>query len=258
MQTLEENTSISLSCGSPASYQEDRAQFIDWMTWIAIEYMFQDQILLTAIWIFDVVCSTAEIAPEQIPLVGACSMWIASKFDEVENPSIQNFIAICHDQFSAEDFLDMEGKALRAIRYDVARPNATNFSELILSQIPIDDEFANCVAFYCNAASFAPEMTLCRPSHIAMAAVILGKLSINLRMSVKVAIRMLPVLDQAEIESCLSVISSTAECLLTTSASLQRKFTDLFTNTCFEAGNVASVIRTAITEGTIMDLIEDI
>jgi hypothetical protein len=257
LQTLEDNAlkpDKPVICGT---WPEMRTQIVDWMTWMVLDYMFLDHVLFTGIWIFDVVCATIEVEPSHLTLVAASSLWIAAKFDEVENPSVQNFVRMSQYQFTTQEFIDMEATALRAIGFNVGRPNSIDFMELVLSQIPIDDDVTTCAKFYCHVAAFAGELAFHRPSHIAIAAVILGKLAVNLKLSLQVAIRMLPILDQGEVETCLSVMASTAEFLTAHSASIQRKYCDLFSSGLFDLENVASVVQIARSEKTIGALIEN-
>jgi hypothetical protein len=257
LQNLEANAPVPARPPNCDAWEEMRGQTVDWMTWMAADYMFSDHILLTAVWIFDVVCAATDVEVSHLTLAAASSLWIAAKFHEVENPSVQNFVRMSQYQFSQQEFLDMEATALQAICFNVGRPNAIDFTELILSQIPVDDEFAACVAFYCNVAAFAGELAFRRPSHIAIAAVILGKLSVNLKLSLQVAIRMLPSLEHDEVETCLSAMSSLAEILNENSPSVQRKYLDLSRSGLFQPETVASEVQRAMTEGTMGTLIEE-
>lgn len=64
---------------------------------------------------------------EDVQLVGATALFIASKYDERYPPVAEDFVFICDDAYSRQQFMDREMHMLRVIDFDLGIPLSYRF-----------------------------------------------------------------------------------------------------------------------------------
>ena len=80
----------------------------------------------------------ATMPVNQCQLVALASIWIASKFEEMDDgvPSLQALTDVCDRAYSKEQIIDMEEQLLGYVEYKVPHTTATNFMHLYLHCLP--------------------------------------------------------------------------------------------------------------------------
>ncbi|OHS99566.1 Cyclin, N-terminal domain containing protein [Tritrichomonas foetus] len=203
----EQFKNVKNNCRSTAY---DRVIVVDWIIWICYDFQFADETLFTAVAILDeyVLRSKDE---ENANLAAVCSLWISCKLNEVRTPSVNNMVHICNNQYSEQDILNFEARILNTLKFNIVFPTATHFSDSLLKQIPIDENFENFVSLFCHCSLFSDELIGVKASHISLASIILAKIITDTRMSFNVVTRSLSVIDDEELKKCISVILKVAK-----------------------------------------------
>ncbi|KAI4280407.1 MAG: hypothetical protein L6R38_004502 [Xanthoria sp. 2 TBL-2021] len=104
-----------------------RGVLVDWLIEVHARFHLLPETIFLAINIIDRFLSTRVVELEKLQLVGITAMFIASKYEEVLSPHVQNFKHVADDGFSEEEILKAERFVLAALKYDLSYPNPMNF-----------------------------------------------------------------------------------------------------------------------------------
>lgn len=104
-----------------------RAILVDWLVEVQENFELNHETLYLAVKLVDMYVSHRETPKEALQLVGAVSLFIASKFDERCPPLVEDFLYICDDAYKRKEFLDMERCILKTIGFDIGFPLSYRF-----------------------------------------------------------------------------------------------------------------------------------
>ncbi|KAL9619864.1 MAG: hypothetical protein Q9204_008263 [Flavoplaca sp. TL-2023a] len=104
-----------------------RGVLVDWLIEVHARFHLLPETIFLAINIIDRFLSTRVVELEKLQLVGITAMFIASKYEEVLSPHVQNFKHVADDGFSEEEILKAERFVLAALNYNLSYPNPMNF-----------------------------------------------------------------------------------------------------------------------------------
>ncbi|XP_062513867.1 cyclin-A2-like [Corticium candelabrum] len=104
-----------------------RSILVDWLVEVADEYKLQAQTLYLAISYIDRFLSKMSVMRGKLQLVGAASMFVAAKFEEIHPPEVDEFVYITDDTYTRSQVLKMEHLLLKVLTFDLAAPTILNF-----------------------------------------------------------------------------------------------------------------------------------
>ncbi|KAL8800056.1 MAG: hypothetical protein Q9182_005456 [Xanthomendoza sp. 2 TL-2023] len=104
-----------------------RGVLVDWLIEVHTRFHLLPETIFLAINIIDRFLTTRVVELEKLQLVGITAMFIASKYEEVLSPHVQNFKHVADDGFSEEEILKAERFILAALNYNLSYPNPMNF-----------------------------------------------------------------------------------------------------------------------------------
>ncbi|KAL8961981.1 MAG: hypothetical protein Q9193_001544 [Seirophora villosa] len=104
-----------------------RGVLVDWLIEVHTRFHLLPETIFLAVNIIDRFLSSRIVELEKLQLVGITAMFIASKYEEVLSPHVQNFKHVADDGFSEEEILKAERFVLAALNYDLSYPNPMNF-----------------------------------------------------------------------------------------------------------------------------------
>ena len=115
-----------------------RLKMIDWMIEVFYNLKCKDITFFTCVNIMDrfFILTKKKFKPENLHLIGICSIFIASKFCEVYPIKLINLIEkVGHNKFSKNDILNMEKMILECLNYDILRPYSIDFAEYFFEDL---------------------------------------------------------------------------------------------------------------------------
>ena len=115
-----------------------RLKMIDWMIEVFYNLKCKDITFFTCVNIMDrfFILTKTKFKPENLHLIGICSIFIASKFCEVYPIKLINLIEkVGHNKFSKNDILNMEKMILECLNYDILRPYSIDFAEYFFEDL---------------------------------------------------------------------------------------------------------------------------
>ncbi|KAI9700204.1 MAG: G2/mitotic-specific cyclin [Bogoriella megaspora] len=104
-----------------------RGILVDWLIEVHGRFRLLPETLFLTVNIVDRFLSSKVVQLDRLQLVGVTAMFIASKYEEVLSPHVQNFKSVADDGFSEAEILSAERFVLASLNYDLSYPNPMNF-----------------------------------------------------------------------------------------------------------------------------------
>jgi G2/mitotic-specific cyclin 1/2 len=146
-----------------------RGILIDWLIEVHQKFRLLPETLFLAINIVDRFLTQRVCSMGKLQLVGITALFIASKYEEVMCPSVQNFIYMADGGYSDGEILKAEQYVLQILDFNLAFPNPMNFLRRI-SKADSYDIQARTVAKYLLEVSLVEHQFLAFPPSLASAA----------------------------------------------------------------------------------------
>lgn len=120
---------------------------VDWLVEVSEEYRLHRETLFLAVNYIDRFLSKISVLRGKLQLVGAASMFLASKYEEIYPPDVTEFAYITDDTYSKQQILRMEHLILKVLTFDVAVPTTNWFCEDFLKACDGDDQLKSLTMF---------------------------------------------------------------------------------------------------------------
>ncbi|XP_040907006.1 cyclin-A1 isoform X2 [Toxotes jaculatrix] len=158
-----------------------RVILVDWLVEVVQEYKLRSETLHLAVNYLDRFLSrTAYVKQGKLQLVGTAALLIASKYEEILPPELNEFVYITDSTYTKKQLLRMEHVFLRVLAFEMAAPTTNQFLRLFMS---IHSVCANTE----NLAVYVAELSLLEiepflrytPSIVAAGAYCLATYTVN-------------------------------------------------------------------------------
>ena len=178
LQTLEETTMPNPDYMDHQEHLEWhlRGVLIDWLIEVHTRFHLLPETLFLAVNIIDRFLSTRVVELDKLQLVGITAMFIASKYEEVLSPHVQNFKHVADDGFSEEEILKAERFVLAALNYDLSYPNPMNFLRRISKADNYDIQTRTLGKYLLEISLLDHRFMRYNPSHVAAASMYLARM----------------------------------------------------------------------------------
>ncbi|CAF2053955.1 unnamed protein product [Brassica oleracea var. botrytis] len=104
-----------------------RGVLVDWLVEVAEEYKLLSETLYLTVSYIDRFLSLKTVNKQRLQLVGVSAMLIASKYEEITPPKVDDFCYITDNTFSKQDVVKMEADILLALQFEMGRPTVNSF-----------------------------------------------------------------------------------------------------------------------------------
>ncbi|XP_068475812.1 putative cyclin-A3-1 isoform X1 [Phaseolus vulgaris] len=130
-----------------------RGLLVDWLVEVAEEYELVSDTLYFCVAYIDRFLSLNVLSRERLQLLGVAAMLIASKYEEVKPPEVEDFCYITDNTYSKEEVVNMEADVLMALKFELGAPTVRTFlrcvSLLILWACSVDLSCFSCFLLAC-------------------------------------------------------------------------------------------------------------
>ncbi|KAK7320716.1 hypothetical protein VNO77_30445 [Canavalia gladiata] len=161
-----------------------RGILVDWLVEVSEEYKLVPDTLYLTVNLIDRFLSRSLIQKQRLQLLGVACMLIASKYEEICAPRVEEFCFITDNTYAKPEVLKMESEVLNLLHFQLSVPTTKTFLRRFIQaaqssyKVPCDElEFL---------ANYLAELTLVEysflqflPSLIAASAVLLARWTIN-------------------------------------------------------------------------------
>ena len=150
-----------------------RGILIDWLVEVAEEYRLESETLYLAVTYIDRFLSHVPVNRSKLQLVGVTCMLVASKYEEIHPPAVDEFVYISDNTYKREEILHMEGMVLNRLNFELSVATAKVFINRFLKAARAGE----CDSTTEMLCKYLTELTLqeysfvkYRPSEVAAAA----------------------------------------------------------------------------------------
>lgn len=152
-----------------------RSILLDWLVEVGQEYrLTSDTLFLSAAYI-DRFLSLVDVKRNRLQLVGVTAMLVASKYEEIYAPQVEEFCYITDNTYTREQVLDMEREVLRVLDFDLTQPTIKTFLRRYIKaasgEIPLDVSFEYLCSYLAELTLMDYGMLHYLPSTIAASCV---------------------------------------------------------------------------------------
>lgn len=161
-----------------------RGVLIDWLVEVAEEYkLLPDTLYLTVSYI-DRFLSSNVLNRQRLQLLGVSSMLIASKYEEINPPHVEDFCYITDNTYSKEEVVKMEADVLKSLRFEMGSPTVKTFLRKLTRTFQEDNETSSLdlefLAYYLAELSLLDyECIKFLPSMVAASVMFLSRFTLK-------------------------------------------------------------------------------
>jgi len=106
-----------------------RAILIDWVVSVHTKFKLWSETLYLAVNLIDRYLSLFVVPKTQIQLVGASSLLIATKYEEIYPPTVKDFLYVTDNAYTKKELLEMEFKIIFALQFQITETSSFRFLE---------------------------------------------------------------------------------------------------------------------------------
>ncbi|GER42164.1 cyclin A3 [Striga asiatica] len=131
-----------------------RAKLVDWLVEVAEEYKLVSDTLYLTVNYIDRYLSAHKLLRNRLQLLGVSCMLVASKYEEIKPPHIEDFCYMTDNMYTKDEVMDMEREVLKLLDFEMGNPTTKTFlrfftrvaqEKLVFSNLQFD--------FLCNYLS---------------------------------------------------------------------------------------------------------
>ncbi|XP_010540385.1 PREDICTED: putative cyclin-A3-1 isoform X2 [Tarenaya hassleriana] len=104
-----------------------RGVLVDWLVEVAEEYKLVSDTLFLTVSYIDRFLSLKNVDRKKLQLLGVSSMLIASKYEEISPPNVEDFCYITDNTYTKQEVVKMEADILLVLRFELGRPTIQTF-----------------------------------------------------------------------------------------------------------------------------------
>ncbi|VFQ75133.1 unnamed protein product [Cuscuta campestris] len=104
-----------------------RGILVDWLVEVAEEYKLLPETLYLSVNYIDRFLSVSHISRHKLQLLGVSAMLIASKYEEISPPHVDDFCYITDNTFNQKEVVKMEQDVLKSLKFELGTPTIRSF-----------------------------------------------------------------------------------------------------------------------------------
>ncbi|KAF5182482.1 G2/mitotic-specific cyclin-1 [Thalictrum thalictroides] len=156
-----------------------RGILVDWLIEVHNKFELMPETLYLTIHIVDRYLAGRAVSKKILQLVGMSAMLIASKYEEIWAPEVNDFVTIADNAYSREQVLAMEKLILGKLEWSLTVPTSYVFLGRYIKAAVSDQKMENMVFFLAELGLMHYELITYSPSMIAASAVYAARCTLN-------------------------------------------------------------------------------
>ncbi|KAL8554636.1 hypothetical protein ACS0TY_002722 [Phlomoides rotata] len=159
-----------------------RAILVDWLVEVAQEYKLVSDTLYLAVNYIDRYLSSHKLNRNKLQLLGVSCMLVASKYEEISPPHIEDFCYVTDNTYTKEEVVQMERDVLVFLDFEMGNPTTKTFLRIFIRAVPDKTMFSmvqfDFLCYYIAELSLLDYGCVrCIPSIVAASAIFLARLT---------------------------------------------------------------------------------
>jgi hypothetical protein len=156
-----------------------REILIDWLVEVHLKFRLTTETLYLTVNLIDRFLERRAVSRNKLQLVGCCAMLIASKYEEIYVPEVNDFVAIADRAYTRDNILNMETIMLSALSFNLTVPSAYRFGQRYFKLFGENNEMIRDLLFYLMELTLQDYRFLnYLPSQVAASAIYLALTSV--------------------------------------------------------------------------------
>lgn len=156
-----------------------RSILVDWLIEVQWKLKLLPETLYLSINIIDRFLSCRAVSLSKLQLVGLAATLLASKYEEVVSPSINNFIFLSDNSYLADDLLNAERYILQILGFSLAYPSPMSFLRRISKAEGYDIRSRTLAKYLMEVALLDQNFVSCPPSMLAAVGIYAARLMLK-------------------------------------------------------------------------------
>ncbi|OQU91386.1 hypothetical protein SORBI_3001G169800 [Sorghum bicolor] len=116
-----------------------RAILVDWLVEVAEEYKLVSDTLYLTVSYVDRFLSANALNRQRLQLLGVCAMLVASKYEEISPPNVEDFCYITDNTYTKQEVVKMESDILNVLKFEVGNPTPKTFLRMFIRSAQEDN-----------------------------------------------------------------------------------------------------------------------
>jgi len=150
-----------------------RAILVDWLVDVHLKFKLLPETLFLTVNLIDRYLNQVPVSRQKLQLVGVGAMLIAAKYEEIYPPEVKEFEYVTDKAYNKAEILDMEGKILGCLNFNLTTPSSLKFLERYAMLAQTDEKMLNMAKYLLELALVEYKMLKYSPSNIACSAIYL-------------------------------------------------------------------------------------
>jgi hypothetical protein len=151
-----------------------RMILIDWLIEVHLKYRLRPETLHLTVNLVDRYLSKKQIHKKRLQLVGVVAMFIATKYEEIQPPELNDWVYITDNAYTKDDVLLMECNMLSTLSFLIVVPTAAHFFDHLTVANGCDASHRSCAQYLLELGLLDIRMLQYKPSHVVSAALLLS------------------------------------------------------------------------------------
>ena len=152
-----------------------RKLLVSWMIDVSMEFQLMSETTFLSVMIVDQFLQQRKVPRDRLQLLGIAAMLLASKYEEIYHPPVEDFLYICANAFDRQQLVKMELYVFQTLKFDLGFPTALSFLRRYSKAAGSDPTLHTCCKYFLELALPAYPMVAFAPSKVAAAAVYLTR-----------------------------------------------------------------------------------
>jgi len=152
-----------------------RTILVDWLVEVHQLFKLIPETLYLTIDILDRYLQVKNIERKRFHLLGITAMLVASKYEEIYSPEVNDFVYISDETYTAEDILNMEQDILRIIDFNLTYPSSLYFLRRYTKAAESNIFIHTLCKYLIEMSLMTSKMLIYTPSLIASSSVYLAR-----------------------------------------------------------------------------------
>ncbi|KAL6031098.1 hypothetical protein STEG23_001912, partial [Scotinomys teguina] len=147
-----------------------RAILVDWLVQVHSKFRLLQETLYMCIAIMDRFLQAQPVCRKKLQLVGITALLLASKYEEMFSPNIEDFVYITDNAYTSSQIREMETLILKELKFELGRPLPLHFLRRASKAGEVDVEQHTLAKYLMELTLIDYDMVHYHPSQVAAAA----------------------------------------------------------------------------------------
>ncbi|CAN6317638.1 unnamed protein product [Urochloa humidicola] len=117
-----------------------RSILVDWLVEVAEEYKLVSDTLYLTVSYIDRFLSDKALNRQRLQLLGVSAMLIASKYEEISPPNVEDFCYITDNTYTKQEVVKMESDILNVLKFEMGNPTTKTFLRMFIRSAQEDNK----------------------------------------------------------------------------------------------------------------------